>query len=236
MTQLFLHKQLDENSDYVRFDSEESRHISKVLRKQEGDLLDITNGRGMRFQAELTSAGPRACAASIRDHRFVPPLPYKLHLAVAPLKSNDRFEWLLEKCTELGVTEISPVWCEHSERRIAKVGRWQRIVESALKQSLRDYLPVLNEPLEFRDWVRATQGETRYLAHCRESHRIGARNWAREAKADLVMAIGPEGDFSREEIELAEAAGFRSIELGAFRLRTETAAIGAVALAVNALQ
>ncbi len=236
MTQLFLHKQLDENSEHIGFDSEESRHISKVLRKKVGDLLDITNGSGMRFRAELTSASPRSCTATIRERSIVSPQPYKLHLAVAPLKSNERFEWLLEKCTELGVTEISPVWCEHSERRIAKPERWQRIVESALKQSLRDHLPVLNEPVEFQDWVRATKSHTRFLAHCRDTPRMGPLSWLKKVDNSLILAIGPEGDFSREEIDLAESVGFSSIELGNYRLRTETAAICAVALAINALQ
>jgi 16S rRNA (uracil1498-N3)-methyltransferase len=236
MTQLFLHKQLDETSEHIRFDSEESRHISKVLRKKEGDLLDITNGNGIRFRAELTSASPRSCTATIREHSIVSPQPYELHLAVAPLKSNERFEWLLEKCTELGVTKISPVWCEHSERRIAKPERWQRIVESALKQSLRDHLPVLNEPAEFRDWVRATQGEKRFLAHCRNTTRMEPRTWLKEVNDSLILAIGPEGDFSRDEIDLAEESGFRSIALGDYRLRTETAAISAVALSINELQ
>lgn len=236
MSQLFLSRGLVQDSEVIRFDKEESRHIVRVLRKKKGDPIEITNGAGLRFRAELSREDSKGCEAAVREILSVPPPPYRLHLAVAPLKSNERFEWMLEKATEIGVTEISPIWCAHSERRTAREERWERILEAALKQSQRDHLPRLHAAVEFRSWLERQSGSPALLAHCREGERMPEAVWTRKIEDSCTLAIGPEGDFSQEEIKESTAKGFLAVSLGPNRLRTETAAIYALSLAVAGLR
>ncbi len=224
--QLFYNPNISENSDEISFDKDESRHIIKVLRKSLGDILKITNGTGTFFDAEITLATPKQCIAKILKEEKVAPLPYHLHLAVAPTKLNDRYEWFLEKATEIGVSEITPIICDHSERKIIKSERYEKIIQSAMKQSLKAQLPILNEAVSFKDFIksRKSEDEIRCIAHCEELDKRSLKSVLKPNKS-ITILIGPEGDFSSEEIKLAINADFLPVTLGDARLRTETAAV-----------
>jgi len=223
--QLFYNPNIIESSKEVIFDKEESRHIYKVLRKQEGDVLMLTNGKGFFFESKLVSTNPKQCIAEINNSSKQPPLPYHLHLAVAPTKLNDRYEWFLEKATEIGITEITPLICDHSERKVIKPERYEKIIQSAMKQSLKAYLPQLNPAISFKDFVEKNHSEKNLLiAHCEDTKKESLKNIIHTGESSLIL-IGPEGDFSLSEIEMAINKHFKPITLGASRLRTETAAV-----------
>lgn len=224
--QLFYTPSLSEEARTFVFDKEESKHIIKVLRKKEGDLLQVTNGKGFLFHCEITLASDHKCTVGINSFEKQEPAQYKLHLAVAPTKMNERYEWFLEKATEIGIQEITPIICEHSERKIIKTDRFQKIVESAMKQSLQLYLPKLNAPIPLKEFLTIpTQGQ-RFIAHCEQTAKRSLKNEL-QANTDVLLLIGPEGDFSVKEIQLALEHHFIPVSLGATRLRTETAAVAA---------
>ncbi len=226
--QLFYSPDLSNTVISYKFSREESKHIAKVLRKKEGDLLYITNGKGSLFTAELTLATQSVCQVTLLEHKAYPQKDYYVHLAVAPTKMNDRYEWFLEKATEIGVDEITPIICDHSERKVIKPERLQRILQSAMKQSLQYYLPILNEAVTFKEFIKQSHQETnKYIAHCDEVHKDLLKN-AIQPKTAVLLLIGPEGDFSKKEIQSAMDLGYAPVSLGATRLRTETAAIVAV--------
>ena len=224
MTQLFYHPDLDNSTIQFSFDKEESRHLVRVLRKKEGDEVHITNGKGDLFTAKIIEIGSKMCRASIirtdRKHRKM----HWLHLAVAPTKSNDRFEWFLEKATEIGVQEITPIFCEHSERTVIKMERLEKVIQAAMKQSLRAYLPKLNKPISYSEFVTKEYQELKFIAHCEEEEKLDLKRCI-AADNKVTILIGPEGDFSSKEIEMAYNNDFLPISLGEARLRTETAAI-----------
>ncbi|WP_029032999.1 16S rRNA (uracil(1498)-N(3))-methyltransferase [Salinimicrobium terrae] len=222
---LFFHPEVTENDREVRFSREESKHIVKVLRKREGDTLHLTNGKSWIFETEITLAEPNNCSARILSAEKEPPAPYHLHLAVAPTKMNDRYEWFLEKATEIGIQEITPVICDHSERKVIKSERFQRVIQSALKQSLHTRFPVLNEPVSFKDFIKKGHSEAKFIAHCEDSMPKKLLSRSLQKAISATILIGPEGDFSEEEIEVAMKAGWEPVSLGNSRLRTETAAI-----------
>ena len=222
--QLFYNGNLGPEDTEIRFSKEESRHIVKVLRRSVGDHLFITNGKGILFTAEIISADIKNCIASIRSHETKTSRPYRLHMAVAPTKSNDRFEWFLEKATEIGIDEITPIICENSERRVIKQERLEKIVQAAMKQSLSCYLPKLNPAIPFKSFLdHSFKGQT-FIAHCEDSPKTSLKSEVTPG-TELTLLIGPEGDFSIKEIELAIERTFKPISLGDTRLRTETAAI-----------
>jgi len=224
--QLFYNPSLSQITKDVTFDKEESRHIVKVLRMNEGDIFKITNGKGSFFSAEIVNANPKGCLVKILSEEIQPPLPYQLHLAVAPTKLNDRYEWFLEKATEIGISEITPIICDHSERKIIKPERFEKILQSAMKQSLKANLPTLNKAALFKDFInseKAIKG-LKCIAHCEETNKKTLKSILLPNKK-ITILIGPEGDFSSEEIEFAMHAGFIPVTLGESRLRTETAAI-----------
>ncbi|WP_442846321.1 16S rRNA (uracil(1498)-N(3))-methyltransferase [Leeuwenhoekiella sp. H156] len=224
--QLFYNPDIAANAKEARFPKDESKHIVKVLRKREGDILDITNGSGNFFKAEITQASPSNCTVKILEFTTEKAFDYHLHLAVAPTKLNDRYEWFLEKATEIGISEITPIICDHSERKVVKEDRYERILQSAMKQSLKAYLPKLNEAVSFSEFMEAQAAtETdRFIAHCEETNRFSLKQKLKP-KTDVLILIGPEGDFSPAEIEQALKAGFVPVMLGEQRLRTETAAV-----------
>ena len=223
--QLFFHPEVSENDQEVRFSRDESKHIVKVLRKREGDKLHLTNGKGWIFETEITLAEQNNCSAKILVSEKEPPAPYHLHLAVAPTKMNDRYEWFLEKATEIGVQEITPVICKHSERKVVKIQRFQRVIQSALKQSLHLRVPVLNEPMSFKEFLEKDHPGRKFIAHCEESSPRNLLSRTLKKGISATILIGPEGDFSAHEIKLAMAAGWEPVSLGNSRLRTETAAV-----------
>lgn len=222
--QLFYNPDIDEKTQQLAFSKEESRHIVKVLRKNNGDELQITNGKGWLFVAEITNSDIKNCVASIISKRFEPAREYKVHLAVAPTKMNDRYEWFLEKATEIGVDVITPIICDHSERKVIKTDRFEKILQAATKQSLHYYLPQLQEAISFNDFIKQPFSGQKFIAHCEETERTSLKN-ALQSDSDVLVLIGPEGDFSPSEIKAAIASGFKPVTLGNTRLRTETAAV-----------
>lgn len=224
--QLFYNPNISDNAKEVTLDKEESRHIVKVLRMKESDTFKITNGKGSFFSAEIISANPKSCLVKIISQEKQNPLPYQLHLAVAPTKLNDRYEWFLEKATEIGISEITPIICDHSERKTIKPERYEKILQSAMKQSLKAYLPVLNEAVSYKDFIdsKKSSEELKYIAHCEETDKKSLKAVLLPRQKITIM-IGPEGDFSNEEIQFAKQSGFIPVTLGESRLRTETAAV-----------
>ncbi|QKX07009.1 16S rRNA (uracil(1498)-N(3))-methyltransferase [Aquimarina sp. TRL1] len=222
--QLFFSADILASSTYT-FSREESKHITKVLRKKEGDILQITNGKGSLFTGEITFCTPNKCVVQISEETKYPSKPYRLHLAVAPTKMNDRYEWFLEKATEIGIDEITPIICDHSERKVIKAERFERIIQSAMKQSLQMHLPTLNPAISLTDFITRSKDEDQlFIAHCEETNKQSLKDTLKSGKNTLIL-IGPEGDFSPREIDLALTNNFTPITLGETRLRTETAAI-----------
>jgi 16S rRNA (uracil1498-N3)-methyltransferase len=222
--QLFYNPNITENDTTFHFDKDESRHIVKVLRKKVGDNIHITNGKGWLFKAELTLADVKHCTVAIVSKVLQAKRHYNLHLAVAPTKMNDRYEWFLEKATEIGINEITPIICDNSERKIVKLERFEKIIQSAMKQSLQCYLPKLNPPVTFKDFVTEDKTHQKFIAHCEETDKKSLKSQLKPNE-DCTILIGPEGDFSTKEITLAIQQNYSPIMLGNTRLRTETAAI-----------
>lgn len=222
--QLFYNSTVTEETENFYFDKEESKHIVKVLRKNSGDILYVTNGLGFLFKTEIVLASDSKCSVKIIATEQAEIPKYKLHLAVAPTKMNDRYEWFLEKATEMGVTEITPIICEHSERKFIKNERFDKIILSAMKQSLQFYLPKLNEPISFKDFIKNNEDDVLLIAHCEETDKKSLKDILEPSK-NMTILIGPEGDFSNKEIQMALEHKYIPVTLGKTRLRTETAAI-----------
>ena len=213
-------------------DAQEAKHLSKVLRAKAGDQVVITDGVGGRFEGVIQSLDKRECTMAIEKASFVPEPQPQLMLVVAPTKSIDRWEWLLEKATEIGVSDIQPVWTHRSERKSLKMDRCQRVLISALKQSQRHWLPRLRDPMpwsEFLSGPLAVDFDGRYLAHCEPDEDKGhLMNSLLGPGRNVWVAIGPEGDFTQDEIQAARALEVTPVSLGDARLRTETAGVAAV--------
>ena len=222
--QLFYNPNINHADTQFTFDKDESKHIVKVLRKSIGDELWITNGNGFLFSAKIIEADVKKCKVEILQAKKSYPKTHQLHMAVAPTKMNDRYEWFLEKATEIGIHEITPIICERSERKTLKLERMQKLVESAMKQSLQTYLPILNEPMTLAEFLEKEHTELRFIAHCEDSERYELKRRV-VADRDLTILIGPEGDFSTSEIKQATNKGYLPVSMGKTRLRTETAAI-----------
>lgn len=218
---------------------EESKHCVRVLRLGVGATVHLTDGRGDLYACRITDDNPRGCTVEVTDveHAYGR-LPYRLTMAVAPTKNADRYEWFLEKATEVGVERIVPLETERSERRVFKPLRGEKVITAAMKQSLKAYRPELRPLTPFREAVEAPFEGRRFIAHCDAPRTAAGRRFLgsllRPGESALVM-IGPEGDFSPAEIDLAVANGFEEISLGSQRLRTETAAVAATVMvaAVN---
>jgi len=222
--QLFYNPKINENTTQFTFPKDESRHIAKVLRKKTGDTLYITNGNGWLFEAEIEMADLKNCMVTIVSKIYKKSKPYKVHLAVAPTKMNDRYEWFLEKATEIGVDSITPIICDHSERKVIKPERFEKILQSAMKQSLHYYLPKLNDTITFTDFINQQHQGQLFIAHCEDTNKQSLKSQLKP-NTDITILIGPEGDFSVKEIAMALEHQFIPVTLGETRLRTETAAI-----------
>lgn len=230
--QLFYNSDIKATDTYFTFDTNESKHIIKVLRRRKGDELWITNGEGYLFQAKIIDDSIKKCEVELKSSKKTHPKSYRLHMVVAPTKMNDRFEWFLEKATEIGVDEITPIICDRSERKIFKLDRMQRVIESAIKQSLQTYLPKLNNPISLSDFLEKPNTGLQFIAHCEDSERHELKRRV-VADQDVTILIGPEGDFTPIEIKRAMLKGYAPVIMGKTRLRTETAAIVACALVAN---
>lgn len=227
----------DISGGICRLDQDESGHCIKVLRHRSGDEISVIDGCGVLHRCRIISDSPKGVEASVLSSE--PDWgghPYRLHMAVCPTKNNDRYEWFAEKACEIGLDEISPVIGEHSERRVFKTARLEKILISASKQSLKAAVPVVHEPMSVRDFILAHGGDRshslRLIAYCFEDENVPRRSIKEVLSgfegSEIVILIGPEGDFSRAEAELALANGFIPVHLGNSRLRTETAALTAV--------
>ena len=223
--QLFYHPDIRPLSLLVTFSKEESRHLVKVLRKKRGDQIHITDGRGHLYLAEIIDDNDKKCEVQVLKSETMPDQKgYRLHVAIAPTKNNDRLEWFLEKATEIGIDEITPLLCDHSERKRINHDRCEKVLLAAMKQSLKFYLPKLNPMLHFDEVIGQSRAEAKLIAHCGEAEKKSLSN-ALEGKNEILVLIGPEGDFSPREIEEATNAGFENLDLGRTRLRTETAGV-----------
>jgi 16S rRNA (uracil1498-N3)-methyltransferase len=203
---------------------EESWHCTKVLRLKEGDEITMTDGRGNIHRGQLTKIHHKGCLVEITGTRPVARNSWQTHIAMAPTKNIDRFEWFLEKATEIGIDEITPLFCEHSERETVKLPRLEKVLISAMKQSLKAWLPKLNKPVKFREFISGNHNGQKFIGYC-ETGNESALDKLYIPGNDAVILIGPEGDFSKTEVELATTSGFVPVSLGASRLRTETAGI-----------
>lgn len=226
--QLFFNSEINENTQQFTFDKTESRHIVRVLRKKEGDTVFITNGNGQLFTSEVLLANDKKCLVKITHTKSQEKSwDYYLHIAIAPTKLNDRFEWFLEKATEIGIDEITPIICDHSERKVLKIDRMEKIIHSAAKQSLKYHFPIINEPITFKEFINLSHEGELFIAHCEETDKRSLKNELKPNQ-DITLLIGPEGDFSIKEIEQSLVHNFIPVSLGQSRLRTETAGIVAV--------
>jgi len=206
---------------------EESAHLARVLRLKAGDEITLVDGRGGYYKARIDAMRHKRCEVEVIDHQTeYGKRSYRLHIGIAPTKNIDRFEWFIEKATETGIDEITPLLCEHSERKQVNTERLQRIMIAAMKQSQKAYLPQLNEMTALSEWLNTQTLPHCYIAHCNTGNRQLLKT-AYHAGRDVTIAIGPEGDFSTREVAQALACGFVEITLGASRLRTETAGVAA---------
>ena len=203
----------------------ESKHAIRVLRLTVNSEVQLIDGEGGFYEAVISDAHPKKCKLLITNTiAEFEKRDFKLHIAIAPTKSIDRFEWFLEKCTEIGIDEITPIISEHSERKVIKPERLEKIVVAATKQSLKAYLPKLNQLIDFKTFIESANYKNKYIAHCNEGEKPHLKSKI-EPEKDVLILIGPEGDFSPEEVDLAMQNGFVEVSLGDARLRTETAGI-----------
>jgi len=223
--QLFYQPGLPDGINHL--DPEESKHCIKVLRKKLSDPIDIVDGKGTFYKALITETNPRQTSFNIIEKKKEEANNYSIHLAVAPTKRLERIEWLVEKATELGVDRISFIQCQNSERDRIRLERLRRKAVSAMKQSLKATLPKIDDVVAFKDFLPLVDPEaTKFLAHLNKN--ATPLQKVDSPQASCCVLIGPEGDFSEDEITLAMETGFQTVQLGTSRLRTETAALAAV--------
>jgi 16S rRNA (uracil1498-N3)-methyltransferase len=225
--QLYFTYKIENN--YAFLDEEEMQHAVKTLRKKQGDRLHLMDGKGNFYEAEISEIAKREVKLRILSTKpTVLPWNFDLHLAVAPTKNADRLEWMLEKVVEMGINSYTPLLCRHSERKQLRVDRLEKIAMAAAKQSQKSILPKINELTDFEKFVRSCNADQRYIAHCQSDDLEPLRNAFKFSPGTSVLVlIGPEGDFSPDEVALAVSLGFKAVGLGKSRLRTETAGIAA---------
>ncbi len=229
---LFYHP--DISSPTCVLSPEESGHIVRVLRKGIGDQIEVTDGKGLIAKATLVETNSRKCRIEIIETKQSPLPPVKLHLAVSPTKNIDRITWMVEKAVEIGINEISFPICHHSERKVINIDKIVSKAISALKQSKGAYLPKINETVKFKDFLQAAHPENdKYIAHLSSDDTPDLMASAKKGSSYLVV-VGPEGDFTDDEISLAIKKNFKMVKLGNKRLRTETAALHACSM-INAI-
>lgn len=221
--QLFHTKNIQNKTAF--FDAEETKHCTKTLRKNIGDVLRLTDGQGGLYEAELTAFDKKSATLRILQQLPSPDQrAFKLHIAIAPTKNNSRLEWFLEKATELGIDEVSFIRCQRSERKNIRLERLEKIVLAAAKQSLKTIFPVLHPLRSFKEVISSVQADFKGIAHCNTAALPPLKEKV-AAIPHIFLLIGPEGDFSIQEVEWAKEQGFQEIGLGTSRLRTETAGI-----------
>lgn len=221
---LFYQPEIPAGVHYL--DQEESRHCIKVLRHNAGDTIKVLDGKGSIYEARITTASQKECAFEIINTTTQDKPAHYIHIAIAPTKNLDRMEWFIEKAVEIGIQEVSFVLCKNSERRVLKTDRLERKAVSALKQSQGSYMPRINELLSYPDFITKVQEKRRYIAYVDFSNPDKLYQIAKPAEKYCIL-IGPEGDFTEDELEMAINNGFQKVSLGNSRLRTETAGLAA---------
>lgn len=207
---------------------EESAHCVKVLRHQEGDEIEVVDGRGMWHHCRIVSAHPKHCLVEVLSQHEDKHWSYGVEIAVAPTKNLDRIEWMLEKAVEMGLDRLIPLRCRFSERKELKIDRLRKIAVSAMKQSLKATMPQLDEMTDIKQFLSEPYDGQKFIAHCMEDQPRQLLSQSIKPGMSVRVLIGPEGDFSPEEVQLALAKGYVPVSLGEQRLRTETAALAAV--------
>lgn len=233
----FYKEDLIASTTDVVLDEATSKHIVQVLRMQNGEQLQLTNGKGMLFTAAITDNNRKKCIVSVVQKSEIENLKSTISIAISPVKNNTRFEWFLEKATEIGVTEIIPLICSRTEKTVFKFERMKGILVSAMLQSQQCWLPVLHEPVSFKKLLKGSKTlrgldayQQKFIAHCIDGAKRNLSDMNNESLYAKIILIGPEGDFTPDEIELALANKYSAVSLGATRLRTETAGIVAAVL------
>ena len=225
---LFYTPDMEPQMAVYELNEDESKHCIRVLRMEQGGIIQLIDGRGNWFEAQITNANPKRVALRILQVKTqVGKRNHYLHVAVAPTKNIERLEWFLEKATEIGIDEVSLILCQRSERKEAKTDRLHKIITSAVKQSLKAYHPQLNPLVPLPQLLKQASNTQKFIAHCADGHRATVSSLL-QAQGNYLMLIGPEGDFTPTEIELALQHGFNPVTLGDSRLRTETAALQSV--------
>jgi len=206
----------------VTLDETESQHAVKVLRLVAGDSIILFDGKGGKYEGEIEQPHHKKCVVNITKKEIISKRPFNLHIAIAPTKMNDRMEWFLEKATEIGIDEITPIICDRSERRTTNHERFEKVLIAAMKQSMNPWLPVLNQQIDFNKFIDSN--EQGFVAHCMDSDKEPLKNLL-PAKDAITILIGPEGDFTEDEVATAILRGWEPVSLGDNRLRTETAGL-----------
>lgn len=214
----------------IILNEETSRHIIQVLRMKVGEQVNLTDGKGSLLTCEIEDANKKHCTVSIIGSQFTAHNPQQIVIAISLLKNTNRFEWFLEKVTEIGVTEIIPLLCERTEKEKFRYERLNGICISAMLQSQQTWLPALHQPVEFGKAVAESTAEQKFIAHCIDGSKQELANQQISKSAHSLICIGPEGDFTNEEIQLALQKDFMPVSLGETRLRTETAGVVAATL------
>ena len=227
--QLFYNPLITSENKTFTFDKEESKHIVKVLRKNIGDELLVTNGKGFLCTTKITEATEKKCVSALINLQEFPAPLQSLHIAIAPTKMNDRIEWFLEKATEIGISEVTFLYCKRSERDTINLERFEKIVIAAAKQSLQYHFPKINPFTKMDTFIKNDTATQKFIAHCEESSKTHLKDALKKAPKTTIL-IGPEGDFTPQEIKLALENNYTPISLGENRLRTETAGIMACAV------
>ncbi|MDQ8006363.1 MAG: 16S rRNA (uracil(1498)-N(3))-methyltransferase [Pedobacter sp.] len=225
---MYLFYTPDITSNSYTLNEEESNHCNKVLRLKQGDKVHLIDGVGGLYTAEISEVTKKAVHLIVIEKQSeFGKRNHHLHIAIAPTKNNDRLEWFLEKATEIGIDEITPIICERSERKIVKEERLEKVVTSAVKQSLTAYHPKINTAISFKDFIKQSKADDKLIAHCIDEDDRKAISQLIKPHQRYLILIGPEGDFTPKEIELALQNGFKPVTLGNTRLRTETAGLAA---------
>jgi len=212
-------------SDIYTLEEQESKHCIRVLRLKIGDEITLTDGIGNMYFSKIIEAHPKRCTVEVVEvKKGYGKRSFTIHIAVAPTKNIARTEWFIEKATEIGIDKITPLICEHSERKTTKTERLAKVVTSAVKQSLKAYHPVMNNSIDFKKFIEQKFEGEKFIAYCSDEYRGSLKNIYRKGE-DALILIGPEGDFSPAEVDLAIKHGFMPVSLGHSRLRTETAAL-----------
>lgn len=226
----FYKEDLPASSADVVLDEATSKHMVQVLRMQNGEQLQLTNGKGDLFTAEITDNNRKRCAVKIVNTEKRLSTTTNVSIAISLIKNHTRFEWFLEKATEIGVSEIIPLICSRTEKTAFKTDRMKNILVSAMLQSQQCWLPDLHEPIKFTQLVKSSAHQQKFIAHCMDGSKRNLADLNNESLSSKIIMIGPEGDFTEDEITAALGNYFSAVTLGENRLRTETAGIAAAVL------